>query len=67
MQVTARVHPGGPGWAGLAEAQALTRQVPLTSSGGAEIRRAGLVQARAAVASTGGRRGLLITIDYPRN
>jgi hypothetical protein len=68
MQVTARVLSGGPSWVGLAEAQALTRQVPLSPSGGTEIRRAGLVQARAAaLGSTGGPRRLLITIDYLRN
>jgi hypothetical protein len=67
MQVTARVLPGLPSWAGLAEVQGMTRQALLAPSGGTKIRRAGLVQARAALASGGGPRRLLITIDYPRN
>jgi hypothetical protein len=45
----------------------MTRQALLAPSGGTEIRRVGLVQARAVVASAGGLRRLLITIDYPRN
>ena len=67
MQVTARVLPGPPAWAGLTEAQALARQVLLSSSAGPQIRRAGLVQARAELASTGERRSLLVTVHYPRN
>lgn len=67
MQVTARVHPGRPSWAGLAEVQALVRQARFIPFGGTEIRRAGLVQTRASLASTGGPRRLVITIDYPRN
>jgi hypothetical protein len=67
MQVTARVLPGRPSWAGLAEAQILARQALLTPSAGSDIRRPGLVQARAEVATTGGRRRLLVTVHYPRN
>jgi hypothetical protein len=67
MQVTARVLPGRPGWAGLAEAQILAREVLLSPAAGLYIRRAGLVQARAEFATTGGRRRLLVTVDYPRN
>lgn len=67
MQVTARVLPGRPAWAGLTQAQALAQQVLLSSSAGPEIRRVHLVQARAELASTGGRRCLLVTVNYPRN
>jgi hypothetical protein len=67
MQVTARVHPGRPSWTGLTEAQALAQQVLRSSSDGPEIRRAGLVQARGELASTGERRLLLVRVDYPRN
>ena len=67
MQVTARVLPGRPVWAGLTEAQVLARQVLLSPSAGPEIRRSGLVQARAELASTGERRRLLVRVDYPRN
>ncbi|HEY7615000.1 MAG TPA: hypothetical protein VH764_18545 [Gemmatimonadales bacterium] len=67
MQVAARVLPGGPAWAGLHEAQALAEQVLASSEGGLEIRRFGLVQTRAELASVDGRRRLLITIQYPRN
>jgi hypothetical protein len=67
MQVTARVLPGRPVWAGLTEAQALVQQALLSSSKGPEIRRAGLVQAWAELDSTGGRRRLLVRVDYLRN
>jgi hypothetical protein len=67
MQVTARVLPGGPGWAGLAEAHILAREALLSSVSGSDIRRSGLVQARAELATTRGRRRLLVTVDYPRN
>jgi hypothetical protein len=67
MQVTARVLSGGPGWAGLAEAQVLAREALLSPAAGSDIRRAGLVQARAELATIGGRRRLLVTVDYPRN
>ena len=67
MQVTARVLSGGPGWAGLAEAQVLARDALLSPAAVSDIRRAGLVQARAELATTGGRRRLLVTVDYPRN
>ena len=67
MQVTARVLSGGPGWAGLAEAQVLAREALLSPAAVSDIRRAGLVQARAELATTGGRRRLLVTVDYPRN
>jgi hypothetical protein len=67
MQVAARVLPGRPVWAGLTEAQALAQKVLLSSSVGPEIRRAGLVQARAELTSTRGWRRLLVTVDYPRN
>jgi hypothetical protein len=70
MQVTARVLPGRPGWAGLAEAWILAREALLSPASPAaisDIRRAGLVQARAELATTGGRRRLLVTVDYPRN
>jgi hypothetical protein len=67
MQVTARVLPGRPVWGGLAEAQAAARQVLLSSPAGPEIRRAGLVQARAEFAPTAGQRRLLVTVNYPRN
>jgi hypothetical protein len=67
MQVTARVLPGRPGWAGLAEAQILAREALLSPPAGSDIRRAGLVQARAELSTTGGRRRLLVTVDYPRN
>jgi hypothetical protein len=67
MQVTARVFPGRPAWAGLAEAQMLAREALLSPAAGSDVRRAGLVQARAELATTGGRRRLLVTVDYPRN
>jgi hypothetical protein len=67
MQVTARVLPGRPAWAGLAEAQILAREALLSPAAGSDVRRAGLVQARAELATTGGRRHLLVTVDYPRN
>ena len=67
MQVTARVLPGPPPWAGLTQAQALAQQVLLASSAGPEIRRVHLVQARAELTSTGGRRRLLVTVNYLRN
>ena len=67
MQVTARVLPGRPSWAGLAEAQILAREALLSPAAGSDIRRTGLVQARAEVATTGGRRRLLVTVHYPRN
>ena len=67
MQVTARVLPGRPGWAGLAEAQVLAREALLSPAAGSDIRRAGLVEARARLTTTGGRRCLLVTVDYPRN
>ncbi len=67
MQVTARVLPGGPSWAGLAEARVLAREALLSPAAGWDIRRGGLVQARAEVATTGGRRRLLVTVHYPRN
>ena len=72
MQVTARVRPGAPSWAGLAEAQTLARQVLLRPwglgpNGGGEVRRAGLVQAHADLAPATGPRRLVITVDYPRN
>jgi len=67
MQVTARVLPGGPGWAGFSEARALARQVGSAVASHSETRHVGLVQARAEVASGQGRRRLLITIHYPHN
>jgi hypothetical protein len=67
MQVTARVLPGRPGWAGLAEARILAREALLSPAARSEIRRAGLVEARAQLTTTGGRRCLLVTVDYPRN
>ena len=67
MQVTARVLPGGPGWAGISEARALARQVGSAPASHSETRHVGLVQARAEVASGQGRRRLLITIHYPHN
>ena len=67
MQVTARVLPGRPAWAGLAEAQMLAREALLSPAAGSDVRRAGLVQARAELATIGGRRRLLVTVDYPRN
>jgi hypothetical protein len=67
MQVTARVLPGGPPWAGLRETQDLVERVQRSPSSGSETRRAGLVQARADVAPAAGRGRLLITVDYPRN
>ena len=67
MQVTARVLSGGPGWAGLAEAQVLAREALLSPAAASDIRRAGLVQARAELATIGDRRRLLVTVDYPRN
>jgi hypothetical protein len=67
MQVTARVLPGRLAWAGLAEAQMLAREALLSPAAGSDVRRAGLVQARAELATTGGRRRLLVTVDYPRN
>jgi hypothetical protein len=67
MQVTARVLPGGPAWAGLTEAQVLGRQVLRSPATGLHLRRADLVQARAELATTGGRRRLLVRVDYPRN
>jgi hypothetical protein len=67
MQVTARVLPGAPAWAGLAEAQALGRQVLLSPVPGSHLRRADLVQARAELAMTGRERRLLVRVDYPRN
>jgi hypothetical protein len=67
MQVTARVLPGLPAWAALREAQALAQQVLLAPLSGPEVRRAGLVQSRAELASTGGRRRFVVTVDYPRN
>jgi hypothetical protein len=67
MQVTARVLPGRPGWAGLAETQIVARKALLSPTAASDVRRAGLVQARAELATTGGRRRLLVTVDYPRN
>jgi hypothetical protein len=67
MQVTARVLPGGAAWAGLAEAQSLARQVLLSPAADSDMRRADLVQAKAELDSTGGRRRLLVRVDYPRN
>jgi hypothetical protein len=67
MQVTARVLPGGAAWLGLAEAQALGRQVLLSPAPGPHLSRNDLVRTRAEFASTGGRRRLLVTVDYPRN
>ena len=67
MQVTARVLPGRPVWAGLSEARTLAQQVLLSSKAAPETRRAGLVQARAELTTAGGRRRLLVTVDYPRN
>ena len=67
MQVTARVVPGGPAWAALAEARLVGRQALLAPGAGSKLRRAELVQARAELASTGGRRRLVVTVDYPRN
>ena len=67
MQVTARVLPGPPAWAGLAEAQILAREALLSPTAGSDVRRAGLVQARAELATTGGRRRFLVTVDYPLN
>jgi hypothetical protein len=67
MQVTARVLPGRPGWAGLSEARNLARQALLTPFVTSETHRAGLVQARAELTATAGRRRLLVTVDYPRN
>ena len=67
MLVTDRVLPGRPAWAGLAEAQMLAREALLSLAAGSDVRRAGLVQARAELATIGGRRRLLVTVDYPRN
>jgi|SRR5919109_1158914 hypothetical protein len=67
MQVTARVLPGGPAWAGLHEAHALARQVLSSPVESPETRRAGLVHTRAEITSEGGRRRLLITVQYPHN
>ena len=67
MQVTARVLPGGPGWAGFSEASALARQVGSAPASESATRRVGLVQARAELASGQGRRRLVITIHYPHN
>ena len=67
MQVTARVLPGLPLWAGIREAQALAERVQRAPFSGSKIRQEGLVRARVDVASAPGRRCLLITVDYPRN
>jgi hypothetical protein len=67
MQVTAQVLPGGPGWAGLAEAQILTRQALHSPAAPLDIRRAGLVQARAELTTARGPMRLRVTVDYPRN
>ena len=67
MQVTARVLPGGPGWAGFSEARALARRVGSAPASDSETHHVGLVQARAEAASGQGRRRLLITIHYPHN
>ena len=67
MQVTARVLPGGPAWAGLHEAHALAQQVLSSPVESPDTRRAGLVRTRAEVTSQGGRRRLLITVHYPHN
>src|SRR5687768_5268537 len=62
MQVTARVLPGLPSWAGVREAQALAERVQRAPFSGSEIRQGGLVRARVDVASAPGRRRLLITV-----
>jgi hypothetical protein len=67
MQATARVLPGGAAWSGLGEARILARHVILSSPAGPDLRRGDLVLARAELASTGGRRHLLVRVDYPRN
>ena len=67
MQVTARVLPGGPAWAGLAEARVLARQALLSPPATPRTRRAGLVQTRAELTTTAARRRLLVTVQYPRN
>jgi hypothetical protein len=67
MQVTARVLPSRPAWAGLTEAQALAQQVLMASPAEPQTRRTGLVLARAGLASTAGQRRLLVRVDYPRN
>ena len=55
MQVTARVLPGLPPWAGVREAQALAERARRAPFSGSEIRQAGLVRARVDVASASGR------------
>jgi hypothetical protein len=67
MQVTARVLPGEPAWAGFHQAGALARQFLSSPEGGPGARRTALVHTRAEVASLPGRRRLLITVQYPRN
>jgi hypothetical protein len=67
MQVTARVLPGRPGWAGLSEARGLTRNVLSAPWTGTRTHRAGLVLTRAELAPAERRRRLLVTIHYPHN
>lgn len=67
MQVSARVLPGRPGWAALAEARALAQGVLAQPAVTHLTRRRGLVQARAEVALAAGRRRLLVTIQHPHN
>jgi hypothetical protein len=52
---------------GVVEARTMIQSIDLTAPAGSEIRRFGLVQSRAELAWTGGRRSLLVTVDYPRN
>lgn len=67
MQVTARVVPASAAWTGLAEAGVAARSVARQGPGRPLIRRSGLVQARAEIRPSGGRRLLLVTIHHPHN
>jgi hypothetical protein len=67
MQVTARVVPASAAWTGLAEAGVVARSVARQEPGRPLIRRNGLVQARAEIRPSGGRRLLLVTIHHPHN
>jgi hypothetical protein len=67
MQVTATVLPADAGWRALSEARGAARRLLQTPWTSRATRAAGLVQARAELASVDGRRRLLVTIHYPRN
>jgi KaiC/GvpD/RAD55 family RecA-like ATPase len=67
MQVTAHVLPASAAWAGITLTAAAARSAIRSQSGLPHTSRDGLVHARSEIVESGGRRRLLVSIQYPHN